>query len=411
MKEIKKENIYLIIVSLIIIFNERVFYLLDSTNKIHWLVIYSLTFLLFIYFSGEMVKHKFKFSKTILVMNCIIIINFFRTYYVFGQPLDLSLSTYKYTFILLLYFPLCIIFAKVNLLKLKTLIILISTIASLIYFIQKMVYPNFIFLNVFFSERFGEVRFFNGISLITLGFFITLSLLFEKKSLKNRVILSSSIVLQLSFIIFVAQSRNIILPLVFILLLVLIKEMISNDVKKIFLNGSIILILIISVFPYFKEMTDSILNDIGRDSGSAYIRVLSQEYFLDKIKQNLFLGYGLFSDSYAYGSFLKGTYYKYFAEDVGLIGLTFQFGVIYSLIYILVFLKIILGAFNNKFNKKEKMWVIYFSVFTLLYSPFSVLLNVDNSLLIFILFISLYDSITSKKRLEIEENDKRGIKC
>lgn len=398
---IKVKTLAVSILILLLLLNERIFYLLDSSTSLGWIIIYCLILFLWVIYLPQIIKGRRYFGISISILIGIALINFFNSYYIFDQSLLLSLSTYRYIPLFFLYYPLLHLFIYIGVTKIKIIVVTVSTISSLIYIVQKALYPNIIFLNVFFAERFGEVRFFNGTVIIIFGIFTTLSLMFKKQN-KFKKTLALSLVPQFFFIIFVAQSRSttaaLIAALAVMFIYLILKTKSIKSIKYILL----LIIPVFAIFPYISLIYESAVVDINRSSGSAYIRTMAQEYFLDLIFEKPLLGYALFSDLHPLGSMIKGTHYKFYAEDIGLIGLTYQFGFVYSIIYVYILLKVFLGALPKQITFENKLLFMGFTIFVLSISLFTTLINVDNSLMVFIIYICLFETVIHQSKGEMK---------
>ncbi|KIP21008.1 Lipid A core - O-antigen ligase [Anoxybacillus ayderensis] len=388
--EIKKSSLIVVCVIIIIFLNERMFYMLEVGSSIHVMGLFLITVTLFLVYIKSFFTKKFLFKGVILFYLLLNITSLILTNVEFGQPIFLALMRYKYTFLALLYFPLCIMIYKVGADRIKKLIVTITSLLSFIYISQSVLYPTFIFLKVNYAERYGFTRFYDGAYFVTIGLFITISYLYKNYNRYEKFKYYIAFLFQISYIVFVAQTRSSIIPILIIIIFLLLSKLSVNNVLSYFKVAFFLFLGVIILAPYVTNILDSIKVDLNRTDGSAYIRIQAKEYMKEKIKENPILGLGLYHGEYEEGKYLNGSIYKYYAEDVGIIGFIFQYGFVGLLLYIVMIARFIYFTYRIfKHSREKSILYLIFCIYSCTQIPFSVPLNVDNNLIYLIILMVL----------------------
>lgn len=397
--QIKKSTFILSLVMLIIFLNEKMFYLLNNNSSIHVIALILITVLLLLVYIKPFYNNKFFFRGIILIFILINLVSLINTVFQFNQPLILAILRYKYIIVLMLYFPMYIMIVQVGLEKFKKLLVVLSAILSFFYIVQSFLYPSVIILNVNYADRFGVTRFYDGAFFITVGFFLTISYIY-KGNLKYYI----PLLLQLSYLVFVAQTRSAIIPIILIIIIIIISKVSIRNVSRNLKLIAIFVFGMLALSPYISDVFESINNDLNRTEGSAYIRVMAQEYMVQKIEENPFLGVGLYHNDFQEGKVIDGSIYSFYAEDVGIIGFIFQYGLMGLIVLIWMlfrFLKISYLLF--KINRADSVLYFSMSLYLSFQLPFVTPLNIDNYLLYIIILMGLIQA-----QYNISSNKKHG---
>lgn len=389
--KIKKENIYLIIIFLFIFFNEKCFYLLNLNSSLWIYFLISITIILLVLNIKLIIKHRYRF---ILFIFTFLILNFIEismTSLKFGQPFSMALSRYKYLLIFVAYIPISVILNKINIEKLKIMIINLGTVLSILYIIQAIIYPKLIIFNMYYMERADRIRFYTGSYLIIISILITFSYLLCNFKRKYFIYL----VIQIFMLIFVSQTRSsiVILFITLILgLLINIKDFNFKKFLKVFIMISFVIILLM---PYISKLTDSIKDSLFNeysDNGSISIRIDAQKYMINKIKENPLLGVGMYDNTYQEAGNITGSVYKYYVADVGIIGFVFQYGILGLLVFVYLWIKMINSTYKIYKRKKESsLYYIMFLLYNTIILPFNCILNIDNCILYLIITLCMME--------------------
>ncbi|WP_026692798.1 O-antigen ligase family protein [Peribacillus kribbensis] len=420
--QIKKSTLITFIFLIIIFLNERMFYFNDINNSLHVTLLLIITFVAFLLNSKQFLTRKFMFKEVITLYIIINIISLITTNLQFGQPLLLAISRYKYVFVVLLYIPITLMIGKIGTESIKKLIVKITSCLSLIYIIQALLYPKVIFLKVSYADRFNFTRFFDGAFFITLGLFLTISFIFKNKGLINNIKYYFAFLLQIIYIIFVAQTRNAIIPILLIIIILLLLKLKLNNVASFFKVGIVLIAGIIFLAPYVLNIFDSVLYDINRTEGTAAIRSQAKQFIEEKIKEKPIFGYGLYNNNFFEGQYITGSINKYFAQDVGIIGFVFQYGYIGLLLYVWMLIRIIFYSYKLFIiNQGISVFYLSFCLYLCLTSAFTITLNVDNTLIYLVIFMALLENeyinlykfplcnIDNKVAFQIDSNNERLI--
>lgn len=388
--QIKKSILIVFCMLFIIFLNERLFYMGQIGSSMHVMGLLSITVTLFLVYIKAFFEQKFLFRRVVLYYILINIVSLVVTNIQFGQPIVLGILRYKYIFVVLLYFPLCMMIYRVGTEKIKKLIVTLTSFLSFVYIMQAILYPNIIFLNVNYADRFGFTRFYDGAYFIVIGLFITISYLYANYNKSGKLKYYLAFLLQISYIVFVAQTRSSIIPILGIIILVLLSRLSFNNVLSYFKVLAMLIIGLIILMPYITDVINSIKTDVARTDGSAQIRVQAKEYVAEKIKENPIFGTGLYNAQYEEGQWINGSIYKYYAEDIGIKGFIFQYGYVGMILYLVMIGRFLYLSFRIfKYNREKGILYVIFCAYSCLQMPFTVTLNVDNTLIYLVMFMAL----------------------
>lgn len=301
---------------------------------------------------------------------------------------------------------------------LRTLIA-INVIICLLSLLQVVLFPNgFIFVNQALSSstRNGNVRFTIARSYTPVVTLISLVCLLNSR--KHLFIHVSNIILSVATMVFVNQTRSVLLfCFIAIMLFWALKEFkLQESIFKI-----VLLILVFSVAAFLLK--DYYLNNI-LDS-SIKIRIKAYDYYLEQFGKSPIIGYGIADQNVIdseYYVLVRGTdeYGQFYIEDVGVVGWIFQTGIIGFIFYFLIMLKTILISKKLvSIDQKSSNIVLVVSMYYLLGSiNLFAIQNIRMGL--FVLFISyadfLYrtnvtqDMTVKQKQFSAQQNSLRFIK-
>lgn len=327
----------------------------------------------------------------------VVIITIFSSYHYSQTILGTGRLSYYYFIIMLYYFLLYYFFSTKNIHFLASTIRLIGVIYSGILIIQILLYlkTGTFFLNtsstglnlssnildndttIFIS---GIPRIQQPADFIMFSFLITN---IEMSNKKQRISFKNIIfyVLQLSYLLFIAQTRMyIILSALIIILLVLYK---INSRKRIFLG--ILMLVGIGIFHKYILYKFGFFSE--NRSASTLIRFDELQYYIPQIFSNHGFGIG-FADDMEYYFLNHGTFYNadvssFYFDDIGIMGNMAQLGIlgIMSIIVLIYYLM----NFYLKSNNKIIILFIYLYLFVT-----SISLSVLNVQRIIYLPLTLY---------------------
>lgn len=287
---------------------------------------------------------------------------------------------------IIMYFPFKMYLQK-NLFFFIRLLTYINIIAIMIMLIQFLVYKqtNSIFLQIYEFYRTGEVAIRNDSVRITyLGTIISLSTVLSIgclfKSIDKRLCIIN-IIFSMLYFQFVSQTRMYVLALGATLIFQAYKS-ISNTRSKwfkrfIFMLGIFFAAFSLGIGEYLYNLVRPLLDGTYISDGSYYARLDSINHFLMVIKNHPIIGYGLFQPDIGspYYYVIRGLTGHAMYTDVGILGVTAQFGIPFSLVFIFLLVKIYR---LNKYVGEDE---------------------IINSLLLFIVFSSLTLIVLNPQRI------------
>ncbi|SUV02259.1 Lipid A core - O-antigen ligase and related enzymes [Priestia megaterium] len=394
-----------ILIGLILSVN-NVFFLITNSNSESLILIFSfLTILILIFYliSGRLretvfINMKFKYLWSIFIL--LIVIGILNSYFLFQQPIWLGIKAAKWYLIIVIYFLLSYLLINnlISVRKIVNIVISIGFIASIIYIIQFFLYDKYQFLNVNFLERFGEVRFYQGVNIVIFSLVLGIQRVLEKG--KVSIMLAVACSVNFFYILVVANSRSLTIPLLIALLYILFLQ------KK--FNKTIIIYALLGFSIYLFNSKDSnlfiktfslLINDISNNDGTFGFRIKEINYYLSEISRNFVLGMGILSESHSPSYFALGKQFNYYLSDIGMIGFFFKFGIIGVLLVCAIVLSMIkknLYLWQKKVYRFDLIAYVIYLLFAMWFVP---LFDNASSLLCICIALALIDYEIFKTQL------------
>lgn len=383
----KQINVYGIFMIFIIFLNEKFFYQADIYDTKWMDLLIGIFFISSICLFKYIIKTKYKFLGIINYFLILNIITMIITVSKYGQPFQLAILRYRYNLLYLLYLPLYIVIRKIGTEKVKKIIYRLGTILSLLYCIQAIIYPRIIIFNMNYMERSGTTRFFYGSYFVLISIFITLEILFAKFEKKAFI----SLLIQISFILFVCQTRSMIIALIATVIIYIFTNLRFIKLKKLIQ----IIVSLIIISPFFSSQIKTIMNStletIQDKSSSSYVsRELGMQYMMTKLEESPVFGLGLYNSRYDSAAFITGAENKYYADDIGIIGFLFQYGYTGVALYIILTINIILRIVKIQ-DKNKKLYYSMFIIYNSTILPFNCILNISNCIIYLIITLCMME--------------------
>lgn len=340
---------------LMIMLNENIFYLVNRSGlrfiyDIKQLLGGILVGLCAVYLV-RIVKSDFVFKRIVLLIWCWQVIGMFTAYFVFGQSIREGSYNILFPSLILSYFLVCFLIEDTQRFeRIKDILVALSIISGLIYITQFILYPDVIFLDTDFRQRYGNVRFTEFFIFTNLCLFITLNMLLVKNrsGLKRKLFYLSAFIIQITILIFIAQSR----------LQILTSVILSGFAVVIMQKKRIIrwyLIMTLMAITCFGMMMFLILKLNGIDiesnpitesaaevlngTGNIGYRFREAIYFLGNMKGRWLFGWGTLNMNNPQAVLISGIKYKYYLVDVGIIGYVYTYGIIGTALTVFAIIK------------------------------------------------------------------------
>lgn len=353
-------------------------------------------------------NEKLLFKNQILVISALISIEIIVAKIVSNQEIldgfDMSINLQKY----LMYFYIYLVMVRNKKAeKVVSMTIITSVAISIIYTIQAFLYPKIIFLNMIYFQREGRTRFYTGIAFIIFSIFLCIEKYYKEN--KKKYILYFAI---MTFeVIFVGQTRNITIVLMFMFIIYLFKNfhIRSINIKKLISISffSTIFFIFLLKSNYIYDIFYSSIMEVKTKTGSAGFRINEIYYYIGGFLKRPLLGNGLYYDGSLIGFEVLGRQYGYFQNDIGVLGSLFTFGVIGISAFLYLLFKIFKISKNIENNKKyhkiilSSKLLVYFIILSIFF-----MFYMDNGgSVLYITIIMCYLEYTYKSLLNIEEGD------
>lgn len=291
----------------------------------------------------------------------------------YNQPIIRGILSFRSYLVLLFIIPLRNYFKQKN----NVFIILehlnfILTIVSVILLIQYTFLNNINFIPIRIAGRngVGRILIHEVSPLICLVF--GYCLLSYKLTLKKFI----SIIMYIIDIFIISKTRIYMLCLIIIFFLV---GIVLNRRLKVKLKVAILFLFIsISIILLFTPIVNIMIQNIFSDvliEGDNYIRLKAQHFYLDQIRDEMFiLGGGITNEKFENSPINQGSIYNYYLADIGIYGFYFEFGImgIVSLVLLIIYSIFNIKKQNNRYIKNLGivfLTIIIFTMFTV--CPFS----------------------------------------
>lgn len=411
-----------IIVILLILINERGFYLINSNLVFIVSLIGLFTGILM---SNKIISCSYTFKWIVLSYIAVCLISIIYSYFRYGQSLYDGIYGTHYIFIYLLYFYFVDLFGtKKNddyIEPVKNVIITMGTIATLLLIFQSIIYPRIIIFSVLYSVRNESLRIMTYGGLILFSFTLVSVDLVKKFEFKRLI----SFVFMLYYFVFVSQIRGTILLSSLSLMSIYIYHCKKRKKDLAFLM--IPLLIICGIFigrkmDILNKVIISVLDEINNKSGTAGIRVREIEYYYDLFRNNILFGIGILGDRFPLRKIIYGTkYYWFFVEDIGSLAFIFQTGLIGAL-WLVMYMKKIISQIRYLSSKYHELVLLIIYRLCIIIGGISFYSEVNdkNALLYSMIFLAFIEQkqnvndkakqnnesyiVTVKKRLEYKEN-------
>lgn len=388
-RQLDKNKILLFsITSILVLLQERFFYLIPI-SLVNVMSIFGM--ILIVFYLPKILSNKFEFAKMIVSLLILELYGILIAYVFYGQSVIVGIKGTHYMFLYGFYYLYCDISRKIgvrdSLSIIKSTLLFWGFISAFLVIIQWFAYPT-IFLNLDYSIRNG-LRI-QGTQIIQYAFALCLVDLFYKLSIRNVIK-----VLVLGFVIlFILQSRNIVL-IYSIIAIILLGIKIYNTNRKAFCFACILLpiVLIICINNFGKSVLYEVIEEASSGTGTTSIRIEELNYYLNKLKENHFLGIGILGDDFSQREVIYGTNRMYYLEDIGISAFIFKTGVlglIWTISWLFKLLKMSICHKNNGYFKYLSIFVLLKTILSMLFSV-TFLFDIRDGLIYFILILVLMD--------------------
>lgn len=330
-----------------------------------------LLFITFFIFINLLLLFRIKINNRGYFRNCIyfflfyVIIEMIISLFVYKQSLfHVIIQSYYYFTFLSYFIYIKLIKNEKDILITKKIIIYVATILISIFIIQTILHKSGLyFINIQIIERNNRLRITLFAILINIAFLISYGEVL-KNGIKTSKLFIFNFIIALYFIIFIQQTRSIILIIaicIFIGFLVKFLRYIKKGTKEL-----LFLIIIcfsflgtITIFPY-TSMYESLEKDYG-----VVAREQAIDFYIAQIKEKPLFGMGIIKpikgdQSYSLVHGPLGIYYK---DDVGIIGFVNNFGIIGLGWYIFIMYKsykLLRRLYINKLlNQNIELLLVY----------------------------------------------------
>lgn len=392
MKISKRNAVLTISVILLILLQERFIYM-TNMNLVMFISIAGLIYLLL--HVNNLLSPNYIFSKFIAFFLFIQFYGIFIAKIFYGQSIVIGIVGAHYIFIYSLYFYFAKKFRNGNIdctIKLvKNILIFAGTFIAILLIIQSFIYP-FVIFNLTYGMRNG-LRI-QGCSIVQYSFVISIcDILFEfkKKKLFSLIVMGYTLV-------FIEQSRNVILIFSIIIFFTVYKKLYDKN-KKLFCLAILFIPLVIFIgWNYgLKEILLEVVSESQNIKGTSGMRVLELKYYFNMLKKSHFLGIGVLGDRFHLRDLIYGTNKGFYLEDIGVSAFIFKTGILGLIWTILYIFKL------NKLVKKTDGWVKYLTLFLVLktimsmFFSYSFIFDAKDGLIYLIIILSIIDANIHKK--------------
>lgn len=398
-----KINIARLLLGLIIIFNENLFYIFDFTSMRFTDVSIILIILLFILSRVDILRKK-KYSIQIEILIFIVLIGIsLLMSSLRGENVYEIITNYRYMMLYLLYFPLNKFFAKENnRLFISKLISIFGVGYAAACLIQYSLYPKIIFLNgISFGSRGNDLRFYSGFYIVVFSIFFLISFYFKSKSIKNNIFYSIGILINFVYLIQVSLIRNVIFSvIVTFCILIIIQKKYKKFTKLIFSS------VLIGVFLYFFNDNLSIFleSSISDSTGTGAFRIDLYGYILHKLLKSPIFGFGFMSPNSIISPYNIHV-------DTGFFGFFYEFGLVglfWSLYVLMKFWRMTYRLY--RFNIKESYLFIAYFTYTIVIFAFNCPFNLKELILQYLIMQCLLEN-TLRELEDTNDNESFSNNC
>jgi len=327
---------------------ENIFYIFNRSQLVY---IYDLKqlvgfflLIMFIIYLPKIVRSKFLLFNSMMLFIGYQVISVFTAYFTIGQPLIKGIYNLMMPAMILIYFFGSFLIEDLKRYeKFKTLLIYCSILAGFIYMLQALLYPKIIFLSTDFRYRYGNIRFTEFTVFMLFCAFITMNELLAnqgKGQIIKRFLYSLALFLQLGTFLLISQSRFITLTSLMLIgvALTMLQRRIPRRWIVAFLIWSTLGISSLLIFIYLMgkiprlDFIFETIEEIITVSGNLEIRSNAVTFFLENLKGHWIFGWGSLNIDFPKAMFVSGRGLWHYVVDVGIVGYTYQYGLLGSLV-------------------------------------------------------------------------------
>lgn len=331
---------------------ENIFYIFDRSSLVF---IYDLKqlvgvllFVLFLVYLPKIIQSRFLLFRSVMVYMVYQIVAVFIAYFSIGQPLIKGVYTLMLPSLILGYFFFCFLIEDNRRYeRFKTLLIYTSIAAGIIYILQALLYPRYIFLFSDFRFRYANIRFTEFSVFMLFTAFITLNELLVRPGREmgiRRLSYSIALLLQLGTFVFISQSRF--LTITTLLLIVIALTALQKRFRRrliialmvwstLGLGSLLILLNILGNTPRLDFLFETI-EEIIKVSGNLNIRFNAAQYFVENLSGRWMIGWGALNIDFPKALIVSGRSFWHYFVDVGIVGYIYQYGIIGTLVTFLL---------------------------------------------------------------------------
>lgn len=395
----KKYKMYQLLIVLFILLSISFFQLCNWTSIYASQILGITSIFLFIIFSTY---YKFKikgcFKLWCLFFFLLCLINVLLSTLFYEQSFRDSISYASPYLIILLYF---IIGRNINWKKKELIIkiiIIVSVIASIFFSIQALIFVNwnyniFIDFNKFakWTYRMGYLRIPYASYLVSIGIIFTFVKAIQTHAIGRKTILLLIIFTQIYYLLIWVKTRMLIICVIFTLLCLVSYQYYNKIYGIIIFLGIIGIVFLILTSDIGREYIDSFLS-LKQDS-SFSIRKREILFYLKDGLNSLLFGRGFLNETSGLIngiSILRGESNMFYREDVGIIGLFHEFGLLGIIWYCGLVIKMV--NIFSKTAKKNENKLLYFSIIIfLIISSFTLIITNSTRILYLVFFMIIFD--------------------
>ena len=360
MKEIRI-NKYLLLISMILLMNLNVFYLLpDLPFKQEDLTLgIELLFTFYVYYRNRR-RVTYRYKWLMLFPLLFVVTSSIMAYINYNQPIFMGIRAQRHWIgALLMYFPLTKLFMleKIHKEELFKMVDYSCIILFILCMLQSVLGFDHLFMNVLKNVRYGGIRLYICVLFYEISYFYHLvDFLYTKKIPFYKNIFY--IVITLMIFIIIYKSRMAFLVLVLGSAITVL--MMQTTRKKFIVTALGIGILIAFLSSSMgSDIINTILNNENVLQDTSTIREAGKTFFMQGIRESLLnrvFGKGFVNIDWPQAYYNSGYASNYFIDDNGIIGLIFYYGYSFALwMFVITFIFV-----KDAFEHNQKLYITYF---------------------------------------------------
>ena len=374
--------------------------------------------LFILYFGIKFVKFsKMKdgglFFTFIVLIEVMCVVAAVQQKYYTSQPISLGIRPQRnFMIILLSYFVITKMSEKeeINWEKLFDYFVVWGTVSSILYIIQKLLYPSVQFLYALMNYRNGSLRIYGDSSLIDIAILIAAYRLFSSFRIKYMC----TVLLGGVYLFWISQGR---MEIISILIGIIIGFLLTRKFEKKKLVLGIILVLAIGMFfvsAYGRNLVESIMSakELGETQGNTMaIRYMGREFYFEQLYssiRSLLFGCGYPNSLYAPAMQRAGFNLKIGLSDNGIFGFLYVYGFLGVLLVISVVILATKKSIEIRKYKNDSVPLMY--IVTMVIMSYNVIFwywNADGTFILVLMLCYIereYRKIIKKKK-EMKKDD------